>query len=32
MHITLEAAVGCYEIEEIPGNNTGYQFKLRKSK
>jgi hypothetical protein len=32
MHIALEAAVECFEIEEFPGNTTGYQFKLRNSK
>jgi hypothetical protein len=32
MQIALEAAVECTEIEEILGNITGYQFKLRNSK
>jgi len=32
MQIALEAAVECLEIEEIPGNTEGYQFKLRNTK
>jgi hypothetical protein len=32
IQIGLEAAVKCFEIEEILGNTTGYQFKLRNSK